>query len=46
MSKRGASILVVDDEQKIVRAFQRGLVARGYTVRTAHSDEEALDMAA
>ncbi len=46
MSKRSASILVVDDEQEIVRALQRGLVAHGYTVRTAHSGEEALEAVA
>ena len=46
MSKRSASILVVDDEQDIVRALQRGLVAHGYTVRTAHSGEEALEAVA
>ena len=46
MSKRSASILVVDDEQEIVRAFQRSLVAHGYTVRTAHSGEEALEAVA
>ena len=46
MSKRSASILVVDDEQEIVRALQRSLVAHGYTVRTAHSGEEALEAVA
>lgn len=42
MSKRGASILVVDDEKEIVRALQRSLVAHGYTVLTASNGQEAL----
>ncbi len=46
MSKRSASILVVDDEQEIVRALQRSLVSHGYSVRTAHSGEEALEAVA
>lgn len=44
MSKRGASILVVDDELEIVRALQRALTAHGYTVLTASSGEEAVEM--
>ena len=46
MSKRSASILMVDDEQEIVRALQRSINAHGYTVRTAHSSEEALEAVA
>lgn len=42
MSKRGASILVVDDEREIQRALQRSLVAQGYHVLTASSGEEAI----
>ncbi len=43
MSKRGASILVVDDEQEIVRALQHSLSALGYRVFAASSGEEALE---
>jgi two-component system KDP operon response regulator KdpE len=43
MSKRGATILVVDDEREIVRALRRSLVAHGYTVLTANNGEEAID---
>jgi two-component system, OmpR family, KDP operon response regulator KdpE len=43
MSKRGVSILVVDDEQEIVRALRRSLIAHGYTVLTASSGEEAIE---
>ncbi len=42
MSKRGASILVVDDEKEIVRALQRGLSAHGYTVLIAKTGAEAI----
>src|SRR5438105_15645834 len=42
MSKRGASILVVDDEREIVRALRRSLSAHGFTVLTASSGEEAV----
>jgi two-component system, OmpR family, KDP operon response regulator KdpE len=42
MSKPGATILVVDDEQEIVRALQRSLTAHGYRVQTASTGEEAL----
>jgi len=42
MTKRGASILVVDDEREIVRALQGALTAHGYTVLTASSGEEAI----
>jgi two-component system KDP operon response regulator KdpE len=44
MSKQGASILVVDDEREIVRALRRALSANGYTVRSASSGEEALEV--
>lgn len=44
MSKRKARILVVDDDIEITYALQRGLVANGYEVITAHSGEEALDI--
>ena len=44
MRKRGASILVVDDEREIVRALQHALTAHGYTVLTASSGEEAIQM--
>ena len=43
MNKRGASILVVDDEREIVRALRRSLSAHGYTVLTASSGEEAIE---
>ena len=43
MSKRGARILVVDDELEIVRALERSLRAQGYEVSTASSGEEALE---
>jgi two-component system KDP operon response regulator KdpE len=45
MSKKGASILVVDDEKEIVRALQRSLIAHGYTVLTAMNGEEAVQQA-
>jgi two-component system, OmpR family, KDP operon response regulator KdpE len=44
MSKRGASILVVDDEREIVRALKRSLSANGFTVLTASSGEEAIEV--
>ena len=44
MKKRGASILVVDDEREIVRALQRTLNAHGYTVLTASTGEEAVEI--
>lgn len=43
MTKRGATILVVDDEREIVRALSRSLSAHGYKVLTAGSGEEAID---
>lgn len=44
MSKRKASILIVDDESEILRALQRSLVAHGYDVFTANSGEKALEI--
>jgi two-component system KDP operon response regulator KdpE len=46
MNKGGASILVVDDEEEIVRVLRRSLITEGYTVLTASSGEEALDIVA
>ena len=46
MSKHDASILVVDDEREIVRALRRVLSAHGYTVLSASSGEEALEIVA
>jgi two-component system KDP operon response regulator KdpE len=43
MSKRGARILVVDDEVEITRALQRSLEAHGYEVFTASDGERALE---
>ncbi|MBA2392447.1 MAG: response regulator, partial [Ktedonobacteraceae bacterium] len=42
MSKRKASILIVDDEDEILRALQRSLSAHGYEVFTANNGEKAL----
>ena len=44
MSKNGARILVVDDEDEIVRALRRSLTAHGYKVFTASSGEEAFEI--
>lgn len=44
MSRRKASILIVDDEEEILRALQRSLTAHGYEVFTANSGEKALNM--
>jgi two-component system KDP operon response regulator KdpE len=46
MSRSGAVILVVDDEQEIVRALSRALKAHGYAVLTASSGEEAVELIA
>jgi len=46
MNKGGATILVVDDEREIVRVLRRSLIADGYTVLTASSGEEALEIVA
>jgi len=35
---------LVDDEREIVRALRRSLSAHGYTVLTASSGEEAIEM--
>ncbi len=43
MSKRKASILIVDDENEILRALQRSLTAHGYDVFTANTGEKALE---
>jgi two-component system KDP operon response regulator KdpE len=43
MSKRGARILVVDDEIEITRALQRSLTVHGYEVFIASNGEEALE---
>ena len=43
MSKSGARILVVDDENEILRALQRSLTAHGFDVFTASTGEEALE---
>jgi two-component system KDP operon response regulator KdpE len=43
MSRRKASILVIDDEIAIVRALQRSLTAHGYHVFQAHSGEKAIE---
>ena len=44
MNKRGATILVVDDERETTYALQRNLMAHGYTVVMAMSGEEALEV--
>jgi two-component system KDP operon response regulator KdpE len=44
MNKHGATILVVDDEREILRALRRSLTTHGYTVFTANSGEEAVDV--
>jgi two-component system response regulator (stage 0 sporulation protein F) len=42
---RKASILVVDDEDHILKLYQKELTEEGYQVKTATSGEEALQMA-
>ncbi len=42
LSTRGASILVVDDEEVIRRVLEKQLVSEGYRVRLVASGEEAL----
>src|SRR5215472_3339673 len=44
MNKHGARILVVDDEQEIVRVLRRSLSAHGYRVLMARSGEEAIEV--
>src|SRR5579859_755272 len=46
MPKKGARILVVDDDAGIVRGLQRDLVAHGFEVFTARNGEEALQAVA
>ncbi len=43
MSKRKASILIVDDEHEILRTLQRSLAGHGYEVFIANSGEKALE---
>ena len=38
-------MLVVEDEQRLARALQRGLVAEGYSVDLAHNGEDGLHLA-
>jgi two-component system, OmpR family, KDP operon response regulator KdpE len=44
MNKHGATILVVDDDQEIVRVLRRSLGAHGYMVLVATSGEEAMEV--
>ena len=44
MPERDIEILIVDDEPQILRVMRASLPARGFTVRTASSGEEALEM--
>ena len=44
-SYRASSVLVVDDEQYILKLYEKELSEEGYKVRTATSGEEALRMA-
>jgi two-component system KDP operon response regulator KdpE len=44
MNKHGATVLVVDDEQEIVRVLRRNLIAHGYMVLVAESGEEAIEV--
>lgn len=44
MSKRGAYILVVDDELEIVRVLKRSLLAHGYKVFTARNGRDAVNI--
>lgn len=44
MNKRGATILVVDDERETTYALQCNLTAHGYRVAMAMSGEEALEV--
>ena len=44
MNKHGATILVVDDEQEIVRGLKRGQSAHGYHVLTADNGEKAINV--
>ncbi len=44
MNRHGATVLVVDDEQEIVRVLRRSLSAHGYMVLVAKSGEEAIEV--
>ncbi len=44
-SYRASSVLVVDDEQHILKLYEKELSEEGYKVSTATSGEEALRMA-
>jgi len=44
-SKRNGTVLVVDDEQRILRFLNISLKASGYHVITAETGEKALDLA-
>jgi two-component system KDP operon response regulator KdpE len=44
-SKRNGTVLVVDDEQRILRFLSLSLKASGYRVVTAETGEKALDLA-
>jgi two-component system KDP operon response regulator KdpE len=44
-SKRNGTVLVVDDEQRILRFLNISLKASGYRVITAETGEKALDLA-
>lgn len=44
MPEQNPEILIVDDEPQILRVMRAGLPPRGFTVRTASSGEEALEM--
>lgn len=43
MSKKASSILIVDDDRKILTVLQSALAQDGYTIYTAESGEEALE---
>jgi two-component system, OmpR family, KDP operon response regulator KdpE len=43
MKKRGASILIVDDDQEMARVLRRSLSSNGYTVHIANSGDKALE---
>ena len=44
MPEKSLEILIVDDEPQILRVMRASLPPRGFTVRTASSGEEALEM--
>lgn len=43
MSEKPSSILIVDDDRKILNVLQSALAQAGYTIYTAESGEEALE---